>query len=1242
MSDDFDKDDLSWLRGQEDNDRPDDQDAPDWQRDSGEQARSDAGLGFTNELPWMQEESGEPGSSASSGLTGELPWMQSQQPTPADEDDLAWLSDEEGEPPVTADEVVDDDAALDWMTEPEDFDELDEFEVAVPIEEDSLSASRPQTPSPELPDWLKEAAPRTLAANQPSTDEPETGDDFPDWLSAPDVVDLDAENAGPAAQAEPETPDWLAKASAQQAQEPAVDAMDVPDWLMGIEDEIVGAGAGESTLGDRPSDEWLAQGELLPETPSADMTFDQWMTRQAEAEQPPDPDKEVPLNFGVGDEETAEPLEAGTGELPSWFLGMEELDQTEAPDWFAAEEAAPTPQALEEDAFPDWLVDGGPEAPAAAAIDEDLFTELTFDELPGDEFIPAQPQAADQPEPVEMSVDDYLASLGSQQAEAIEDDWLAAFEEPAAPTAESGWLEELGDIQDLPAAEAEPADLSFMDEPDFDLELPPVQPAAARQDIDSILASLDAGDAQLPMTADLLSQEVDFDSLLADPAFSEIERETPRPGDDVIQGDSLDFLTELGAAVSATSAAAIVRQRQDRSLDDLPDRLQKLRARSDEAIVPPPKGNTAPLSELLPGVSGTLIPAPVEIDSPGLAAGITISPEQQRRIDLLKSLAITEQPSAGAGTPSAIDLTYDTPALTDDEALQDFELEEGAATVVAAAPRIRARRKFDRVIFALLLAAAVIAPFFVPQLRIGSLPPAEFAADSRQRRMFDSIASLQPGDLVLVAVEYGPTAAGELDGALKVLLQHILVQRAQPVLLGGSPLGLLRANAMLDDLGRVDSLLLARIGRSTPFRANEDYFVVRYLSGGFVGLRALGEDPAPLLANDYQGQPTNLSLQSIDDFALVLVVAERAEDVRLWAEQIGALTGAPLLAAVGYAAEPMSEPYLGSGIDGLLVGYGDAFTYSGMLSTGSSVPIQQTTETPPPISAPIEATEEATVAAPVDETATLAPPTQTPEPAASATAAPPTATQESTNTPVPPTATVAASASPIPPSATIQPSETTVPTAGPTNTVQPSNTPQPTNTATASPTTLATIITARVIASDRVNVRSEPTRASQPLTSLAPGETVPVIGRNGDGSWIQVRLPDGREGWVSAPLLEITAQTADQSTPTATQASALIVVMADSDMSLFRRPLISQVETTPEAEIESTAEPRPQPTNEGAAEAANAEAAAPVITESRLETTPYAEERWYGMTFGLAAAILIITLGALANIVRSILRRGRR
>ena len=41
------------------------------------------------------------------------------------------------------------------------------------------------------------------------------------------------------------------------------------------------------------------------------------------------------------------------------------------------------------------------------------------------------------------------------------------------------------------------------------------------------------------------------------------------------------------------------------------------------------------------------------------------------------------------------------------------------------------------------------------------------------------------------------------------------------------------------------------------------------------------------------------------------------------------------------------------------------------------------------------------------------------------------------------------------------------------------------------------------------------------LGSLAPGSEVAVIAGNEAGDWIEVRLADGRTGWISAPLLQL-------------------------------------------------------------------------------------------------------------------------
>lgn len=52
-----------------------------------------------------------------------------------------------------------------------------------------------------------------------------------------------------------------------------------------------------------------------------------------------------------------------------------------------------------------------------------------------------------------------------------------------------------------------------------------------------------------------------------------------------------------------------------------------------------------------------------------------------------------------------------------------------------------------------------------------------------------------------------------------------------------------------------------------------------------------------------------------------------------------------------------------------------------------------------------------------------------------------------------------------------------------------------------------------------LNVRSGPGVTYTILTSVVGGTTVSLLGRNGDSSWVQVKLPNGTVGWVNASLV---------------------------------------------------------------------------------------------------------------------------
>lgn len=1124
------------------------------------------------------------------------------------------------------------DDELDWQPEPP----AEPFPAEEPWFAAPTAGDQPAQLDDDLPPWLQEAAPWDEPSSQA---QPEPVDDTPDWLKAGEPIAA-TPRAAPAAPPDDDLPPWLADADAvaESPPPPAPSTGPLPSWLAGLDEELAGPPLVSDT--GELSEDWLARAEQVPATGDLGLTYDEWMAQQAAAARRPDVDDEVPDLAEAFDE--ALPPAASTGELPSWSLGLEELDAQAAPDWMQEVEQAAAPaasSAATKDLFEDFDLPVAPE-PALDAFFE------PFDSLPAE---PAFAEADQEPAPAAA---DLLAGLELEPP--TQPDWTALASAAAAP-AETGPIpapqdifDELGlpspetgyEFLDQPAkttpewfaeADAAPSSPDWLEElSELDLSAPPAaapadadllaelrgaaapepEPAAfdlpepSFEDIDSLLASYEAPEMRLPATdRNLLDPNPDFDRLLSDSDLEQIAARRSGPAGVTLPDEAPGWLAEMGATVADVSAAAILRRQaeRERPLDELNERLQRLHERGQELPPPADAEPSEALKTLLPGVKQFIAPTPARAGLPGLAGELALSEQQLEKVALLRTLVAVEDEAASRGQPpSAIDLTYEARGLEEalEAELEPITGDEEAvpATTPAAAPR---RLKVDRLLISLLLGLAVLLPFFVGALRIGQLPPVAFAAGSRQQAVFDSLNALRPGDLALIAAEYGPTGAGELDGLLDAVLRHALLRGARPVLVSTNPLGVLHAQNVVDRLG-ADPTFTAQLGRS--LQNERDYVMVRYLAGSVIGLRAFSQNLEAALSTSAAGTATGLAMTTVGDFAVVVVVAERAEDVRAWAEQVTAPTGRLLLAAVSQAAAPLAEPYLLPGspaaqasYGGLLVGYRDSYTYHALLE--------------PALSGERLLTPEGTVPADQSEAAaTVAPP---PTEVVTPTAAPPTPTSAGLETGEPaPTGEFAATGLP--------------------NVTETAGSPTPT---TGTPEAAALpVITGVITAESAVNVREGPARTFVPVAALQPGTRLQVIGRTADSLWYQVRLEDGREGWISAELLtleEPAAAATATPVPTAAarrDANAVVSLMSDAG---FERA----------AAQEATPEPTLEPAQPAAAAAS--EPASPAAPVSGVSLA-YRDERWYGMTLGLAAASAVIALGAAGNIIRSLFRRRRR
>jgi N-acetylmuramoyl-L-alanine amidase len=60
-----------------------------------------------------------------------------------------------------------------------------------------------------------------------------------------------------------------------------------------------------------------------------------------------------------------------------------------------------------------------------------------------------------------------------------------------------------------------------------------------------------------------------------------------------------------------------------------------------------------------------------------------------------------------------------------------------------------------------------------------------------------------------------------------------------------------------------------------------------------------------------------------------------------------------------------------------------------------------------------------------------------------------------------------------------------------------------------------------VVVTGALNVRSGPGVSYSPVTVVSYGQVVMLLGRNSLTTWANIRLPDGREGWVNASFLQL-------------------------------------------------------------------------------------------------------------------------
>jgi hypothetical protein len=226
----------------------------------------------------------------------------------------------------------------------------------------------------------------------------------------------------------------------------------------------------------------------------------------------------------------------------------------------------------------------------------------------------------------------------------------------------------------------------------------------------------------------------------------------------------------------------------------------------------------------------------------------------------------------------------------------------------------------DRRWIFLLVAVGTILPIMFPiGFKVSITPPV--------RSLFDRIEAMQPGDVVLLSYDYGPSTAPENDPMADAVLRHCFSKKIKVVILALYPIG---GITMADQS-------IARVTRDYPdVVRGVDYANLGYKSGGQATMKQLGEDIRNVFPEDRYGTPLDEVplLKTIHNYGDMKLVVSFATGIigEWWANLINAQFGIPVACGCTAVSAPKYYAFLQSGqMVGLLGGLKGASEYEWLL-----------------------------------------------------------------------------------------------------------------------------------------------------------------------------------------------------------------------------------------------------------------------------------------------------------------------
>lgn len=249
-------------------------------------------------------------------------------------------------------------------------------------------------------------------------------------------------------------------------------------------------------------------------------------------------------------------------------------------------------------------------------------------------------------------------------------------------------------------------------------------------------------------------------------------------------------------------------------------------------------------------------------------------------------------------------------------------------------------RTIVRLVLGLILMFAILFPILIAA-PTNETPGLVTTLDSL---MFSNqVESLQPGQTVLLAIDYEPGYSGEMRFAASGVIQRLLQKQVNLALISTIPAGPVLAEDLLarsaEKLQKIDTL---------PENAlSEQVINLGYLPGGISSLLELATSPRQAAVSTFSvsaearspwDHPALSGVNSLQDFAAVLVITDSIDTGRAWIEQtVPSLGDSPLLMVASAQASPLLQPYVETGqVKALLSGLVGGMAYERLAGVAGS------------------------------------------------------------------------------------------------------------------------------------------------------------------------------------------------------------------------------------------------------------------------------------------------------------------